>query len=844
MFIHISRSVRFKTLLIAIAFIMNVSITTAQTWSSMNGPWRADRVRQLAAAYDGTTLVLYAADSGSTLIKYDEAEETWTHITAITNPWVVACKSDTPSIVLANVGTVLKRSSNSGGNWSNVTGLPSQFVPRTLVSAPKEADPMRVWLGTEKMTDNSSLWKSTDGGRNFSPIDTFRTAYHTNITAIFFDPVDINYVYIGGSGIVNGEFVPVDETQPLDAAADSNGFWKSVNGGVTWTQENSKLKGKNITAIAQARKENNDDVLLAGVSKKNGSAVVYHSTDAGAHWSGDVAPLFPANIIYAIQVDPVDKYIVYVSTDNGIFYSTDAGYHFSEAVKNLFDRNVLSFTAAIHNSTVKYFAGTSSAIFTGDTSKWTDISRGIDIGSSISFFIVNGDIASVSNTFSGSSVFNGEWLNYCIEDTGRFFGRQLVLDETMTGYVLGITYPRSGSIPTTSIWMGTPEHWDTLLWSAARSANETDSIYCITQNADGEIFAGGDYVIGNNIIFNFMYRDDEGDWQYDNISSSSSVVSSLAADMDDADVMYAALLDEGVWKGVRDEDGAWDWNNVLEIEGDAIRNISIQYAGSQKTIYALCSSNNLWKSTNGNTWEIKNTPSSFKKIISHPSYTQKQKYLWAIGDNGNKIYKTKDSCVTWEEVNTATLPKPINDIQTDNGNDENFFVATSQGIHKINPKPEPPQNVREYTGGSYQSVHPCITWDESQELDLPSFKYKIYKKSGAGAWYFTGVTTSDAFYEDDEEYIYDSGDPMTVRYRVKVIDNTGNESDVSNNVSIVVNSVGVQKIRTGNLLELPKEFSVEQNFPNPFNPTTTIKFALPVDATVSLKIFDVNGKEI
>ena len=96
---------------------------SAQTWnwSNMNGPWRANRVRQLAAAYDNSnTLFLYAADSGSTLIKYDEAQETWTHLSAITNPSVVACKNDTPSIVLANVGSQLKRSTNSGGIWTTV----------------------------------------------------------------------------------------------------------------------------------------------------------------------------------------------------------------------------------------------------------------------------------------------------------------------------------------------------------------------------------------------------------------------------------------------------------------------------------------------------------------------------------------------------------------------------------------------------------------------------------------------------------------------------------------------------------------------------------------------------
>jgi len=43
---------------------------------------------------------------------------------------------------------------------------------------------------------------------------------------------------------------------------------------------------------------------------------------------------------------------------------------------------------------------------------------------------------------------------------------------------------------------------------------------------------------------------------------------------------------------------------------------------------------------------------------------------------------------------------------------------------------------------------------------------------------------------------------------------------------------------------LPTEFALEQNYPNPFNPSTIIHYDLPVTARVSLKIFDVNGREV
>ena len=44
--------------------------------------------------------------------------------------------------------------------------------------------------------------------------------------------------------------------------------------------------------------------------------------------------------------------------------------------------------------------------------------------------------------------------------------------------------------------------------------------------------------------------------------------------------------------------------------------------------------------------------------------------------------------------------------------------------------------------------------------------------------------------------------------------------------------------------QLPKNYYLHQNFPNPVNPTTTISFFLPVQSFVTLKVFDMLGKEV
>lgn len=53
-----------------------------------------------------------------------------------------------------------------------------------------------------------------------------------------------------------------------------------------------------------------------------------------------------------------------------------------------------------------------------------------------------------------------------------------------------------------------------------------------------------------------------------------------------------------------------------------------------------------------------------------------------------------------------------------------------------------------------------------------------------------------------------------------------------------------QQETNDNISLSPDKFVLNQNHPNPFNPTTSISFNLPAAGQVSLKVFDISGKEV
>ncbi len=107
--------------------------------------------------------------------------------------------------------------------------------------------------------------------------------------------------------------------------------------------------------------------------------------------------------------------------------------------------------------------------------------------------------------------------------------------------------------------------------------------------------------------------------------------------------------------------------------------------------------------------------------------------------------------------------------------------------------------------------------------------YTVYRKTGATDFALLGYATTAEYVDDaiTQSEVY--------TYTVTATDFGLNESERSESFTVSLLAIDEAKA-------LPKEFALNPNYPNPFNPETTIEFALPRDSKVTLTIYNLNGQ--
>jgi len=125
-----------------------------------------------------------------------------------------------------------------------------------------------------------------------------------------------------------------------------------------------------------------------------------------------------------------------------------------------------------------------------------------------------------------------------------------------------------------------------------------------------------------------------------------------------------------------------------------------------------------------------------------------------------------------------------------------------------------------------------LNWSTAGELNNYGFEIeRLTTPYQGGVWVKVGFVQGHGNSSSPQQYSFEDKNPPVgkVQYRLKQIDTDGKfiYSDI---MEIVISP--------------PARFAVEQNFPNPFNPTTTIRYQIPAARYVILKVYDILGKEV
>jgi len=127
-----------------------------------------------------------------------------------------------------------------------------------------------------------------------------------------------------------------------------------------------------------------------------------------------------------------------------------------------------------------------------------------------------------------------------------------------------------------------------------------------------------------------------------------------------------------------------------------------------------------------------------------------------------------------------------------------------------------------------------LKWETTSEVENYGFEVER-KHAGTKDWTRIGFVEGNGSITTTSEYSFTDGGVGLLRelkYRLKQLDYSGSY-EYSPEVSV-----------TGDDPQSPFEYRLYNNYPNPFNPTTTIRYELMSDGLTQLIIYDMLGREV
>jgi hypothetical protein len=272
------------------------------------------------------------------IVKSTDGGESWSQINTGLGEMNVRSIAVDPShpdtLYAATDGGGMFKSDNGGGSWSPInTGLPILSAGCIVL---KLGSPDTLYIGIW----GEGVFKSTDGGTNWNPANSGLS--NLDVVSLVIDPVTPTTIYAGTANggvfkstndggawilVKTGQIrtLAIDTAEPsnlyagmTDTDTNTNGIFKSSNGGETWDRIFDHRFQINAIAVDPA----SPATIYAGTGFIMGDGI-HKSTDHGATWRLASTGLMGA-WVQTLAVDP-ETSTLYSGTSSGAFKSLDGG---------------------------------------------------------------------------------------------------------------------------------------------------------------------------------------------------------------------------------------------------------------------------------------------------------------------------------------------------------------------------------------------------------------------------------------------------------------------------------------------------------------------------------------